>query len=61
MNFIYCLDKNYNTQAILSFYTLNKFVKESVNVYVVHNKPETLIEELRKFNFNNLSFKFFKN
>lgn len=60
MNFIYCLDKNYNTQAILSFYTLNKFAKESINVYIAHNKPETLDKELRKFNFNNLSFKFLK-
>jgi lipopolysaccharide biosynthesis glycosyltransferase len=60
MNFIYCLDKNYNTQAIMSFYTLNKFVKETINVYVVHNKPETLIEELKNFNFNNVNFKFLK-
>ena len=60
MNFIYCLDKNYNTQAIMSFYTLNKFVNETINVYVVHNKPETLMDELKKFNFNNLIFKFLK-
>ncbi len=58
MNFIYCLDKNYNTQAIMSFYTLNELASKEVNVYVAHNNPETLEKELLKFNFENLNFNF---
>lgn len=57
MNFIYCLDKNYNTQALMSFYSLNKVTSEKINIYVAHNQPLSLSKEINKFKFENLNFK----
>ena len=54
MNFIYCLDKNYNTQALMSFYSLNKATSEKINIYVAHNQPLSLSKEINKFKFSNL-------
>ena len=58
MNFIYCLDKNYNTQAIMSFYTLNKLSNTKVNIYIAHNDPKSLEKVLDQFDFKKLSFNF---
>ena len=58
MNFIYCLDKNYNTQAIMSFYSLNKVLKKPIKVFVAHNEPKTLIAKIKNFNFTYLEFHF---
>ena len=58
MNFIYCLDKNYNVQALMSFFSLNKTTSEKITIYIAHKQPSSLKKELTKFEFKNLSFKF---
>jgi lipopolysaccharide biosynthesis glycosyltransferase len=58
MNFIYCLDKNYNIQALMSFFSLNKVTSEKINIYIAHNQPSSLNKEINKYEFENLNFKF---
>ena len=58
MNFIYCLDKNYNIQALMSFFSLNKVTSEKINIYIAHNQPSSLRKEINKYRFENLNFKF---
>ena len=58
MNFIYCLDKNYNTQVTLSLYTLNQVTNSNINVYIAHNKPESLKKILSNYRFDNLKLNF---
>lgn len=58
MNFLYCFDKNYNYQAILSLYTLNKFSEKAHNIFIGHNDSKSIIKQLNKFNFNNLNIQF---
>ena len=58
MNFIYCLDKNYNTQALMSFLTLNNMTSEKINIYIAHNQPLSLSKDIEKYRFANLNFKF---
>ena len=36
MNFIYCIDDNYNIQCNVSVYSLLQNTKNKVNVYVLH-------------------------
>ena len=38
MNFIYCLDKNYNVQALMSFFSLNKTTSEKITIYIAHKQ-----------------------
>ena len=58
MNFLYCLDKNYNYQAILSLYTLNKFSEETHNIFIGHNESKSIAKLINKFSFNNLNIIF---
>ena len=60
MNFLYCLDKNYNIQALMSFYTLNKHSNKNLNIFIAHKQPESLKKLLSNFKLEHLSFKFIK-
>ena len=55
MNFIYCLDKNYNTQALMSFFSLNNVTSEKINIYIAHSQPFSLSKEIDKHRFENLN------
>jgi len=56
INFLYCFDKNYNTQAFVSIYSLLKNVSKEINIHIIHNQPETLNNIPKKIlDHNNLS------
>ena len=40
-NFLYCLDENYNFQALTSIFSLLDNVDEKVNIYVIHKNPKS--------------------
>lgn len=43
LNFLYCLDQNYNTQALVSLFSLLEKVDKKINVIFLHKDPQTLI------------------
>ena len=43
-NFVYCFDKNYNIQGYCSIMSLLKNCVNKVNIYIVHQDPETFNE-----------------
>src|SRR5210317_255153 len=44
LNFVYAVDKNYNIQVFTSINSLLKNMDEKINVYVMHEEPETFSE-----------------
>ena len=42
LNFIYCLDKNYNFQALTSINSLLEAVSEKIKIFIIHDEPETM-------------------
>ena len=38
MNFLYCFDKNYNIQALVSIYSLLENITEKINIHIIHNQ-----------------------
>ena len=47
-NFIYAIDKNYNTQLYVSISSLLDKIEEKINIYVIHNEPETFDSYFKK-------------
>jgi len=47
-NFVYCLDENFNTQSAVSMYSLLENVDENINLYVLHNEPNTFEKHSKK-------------
>ena len=43
-NFVYCFDENYNIQGYCSIMSLLKNCENKVNIYIVHQDPETFNE-----------------
>ena len=58
MNFLYCLDENYNTQAIMSLYSLNKVINKSINVFIAHNNAESMQKQISQFNLEKLNLNY---
>jgi len=55
-NFLYCLDENYNLQALTSIFSLLDNVDEKVNIYVIHKNPKSFkLIEKKIVNHNNLN------
>ena len=46
MNFVYCLDKNYNDHAFLSIASLLEKVHDECNIYIIHKTPKSFKEHL---------------
>ena len=44
INFVLCFDKNYNDVAHLFLHTLLNKVNEKINVYIIHNNPDSFFE-----------------
>lgn len=69
-NFVYCFDKNYNIQGYCSIMSLLKNCAEKVNIYIIHQDPESFIkfsntiklhknlESINIYKFNNHDFEF---
>tara|TARA_X000000368_G_scaffold392768_1_gene357914 strand:- start:1262 stop:2197 length:936 start_codon:yes stop_codon:yes gene_type:complete len=51
LNFLYCLDSNYNQQFLSSLQSLLDNVSEKINCYVIHKNPESLNMLMNKINF----------
>ena len=41
INILYCFDENYNLQALTSINSLLDEVSEKVDIYIIHNNPDT--------------------
>ena len=50
LNFLYCFDKNYNTQALVSIYSLLENITEKINIHIIHKEPETFSRYYLKIN-----------
>lgn len=42
LNFLYCIDKNYNIQAAVSIYSLLESLDESINLFIIHQNSNEL-------------------
>lgn len=58
LTFLFCLDENYNKQAITSINSLLNNVSEPINIFIIHQNPETIFDITSIFkkhkNLNNL-------
>lgn len=48
INFVYCLDSNYNIQFLVSVYSLLQKVSNKINIFVLHPDPDSLSENIDK-------------
>ena len=53
-NFLYCFDENYNKQALISIISLLDNLKEKINIYIIHNRPDSFIQQLETIKNNKL-------
>ena len=62
LNFLYCFDDGYNTQAQCSIFSLLDNVNEKINIYIIHkNKNDDNFLSQKITNHKNLnSIKVFK-
>lgn len=68
LNFLYCIDENYNLQCYLSIKSLIKNSSNNIRVHIIHQKPESFnkyramlndkILDLSVYRFNGSSSKF---
>ena len=50
LNFIYCFDENYNSQALTSINSLLLKISEKINLYIIHENPESFDTSLIESN-----------
>ncbi len=50
LNFLYCFDKNYNIQALVSIHSLLENITEKINIHIIHKEPETFTKYYTKIN-----------
>ena len=43
MNFLYCIDENYNFQCYISICSLIKFTKQDLEIHIIHKDPSTFL------------------
>jgi len=55
LNFLYCVDQNYNKQLETSIFSLLEGVKEKIKIYVIHKDPNSLKVSKKVLNHNNLN------
>ena len=51
LNFLYCLDSNYNQQFLTSFRSVLDNLNEKTNCFVIHKNPESLHQLISEVNF----------
>ena len=49
INYLFCLDENYNNQFLTTLKSINDNSKIKFNVYVIHEKPEKLEVNFEKY------------
>ena len=71
LNYLFCLDKNYNKQLLISLNSLNSYSKSKFNVHIIHKDPTSLdrlisrsnikfdkIAKFKTYQFDDLNFNF---
>ena len=46
LNFVYCFDENYNSQALTSINSLTHHATEKINLFIIHENPETFNDSI---------------
>ena len=46
LNFVYCFDENYNSQALTSINSLTDHATEKINLFIIHENPETFNDSI---------------
>ena len=44
LNFVYCFDENYNSQALTSINSVTEKSSQRINLYIIHENPKSLSE-----------------
>lgn len=57
LNLLYCFDKNYNIQSIVSIDSICRNIKDfEINIYIIHDEPETFeIHKRYLYKYENLN------
>lgn len=55
MNFLYCLDHNYNRQTYISISSICKHNPQKINVYIFHDEPDSFRDYHNKLLKNNIN------
>lgn len=50
LNYLFCLDENYNKQLLTSLNSLNEFSQSKFNVFIIHKDPNTLESLIKEYN-----------
>ena len=58
LNFLYCLDENYNKQCLNSIYSILNYSDIECSFYIIHKEPKSL-EPINKKILNNNNLKNF--
>ena len=67
LNYLFCLDQNYNKQLLISLNSINTHSETKFNVFIIHNEPSSLFDLINEHNItfdkvNNLQvFKYSQN
>ncbi len=48
MNFLYCLDENYNIQSFISILSLLENCNEKINLFIIHKNPKSFSKYISK-------------
>lgn len=49
LNYLFCLDKNYNKQLLTSINSINTHSKTKFNVFIIHNEPSSLLDLIDEY------------
>ena len=52
LNYLFCLDENYNKQLLTSLNSLNEFSQSKFNVFIIHKDPNTLESLIKEYNID---------
>ena len=50
LNYLFCLDENYNKQLLTSLNSLNQFSQSNFNVFIIHKEPNTFKSLIKEYN-----------
>jgi len=54
LNFLYCIDENYNFQCYISICSLLKYSNNEITVHIIHQNPDSFNEYFEKLNIRNV-------
>lgn len=54
LNFLYCIDENYNFQCYISICSLLKYSNNEITVHIIHQNPDSFNKYFEKLNIRNV-------